>query len=104
MAVPQNQDLDASGVTSPGSSGAPGREALPIEDVKAGIASRDPVSNIIEELQPLQARVSELQHNLTAYDGMYAALTEVLRLPLLTDDGKFASAPGHRAEIHHCPD
>jgi superfamily II DNA/RNA helicase len=23
---------------------------------------------------------------------------------LLTDDGKFASAPGHRAESHHCPD
>ena len=55
-------------------------------------------------MQPLQARVFELRHNLTAYDGMYVALAEVLRLPLLTDDGKFASAPGHRAEIHHYPD
>jgi predicted nucleic acid-binding protein len=55
-------------------------------------------------MQPLQARVFELRHNLTAYDGMYVALAEVLRSPLLTDDGKFASAPGHRAEIHHYPD
>jgi predicted nucleic acid-binding protein len=35
---------------------------------------------------------------------MYVALAEVLRSPLLTDDGKFASAAGHRAEIHHYPD
>jgi predicted nucleic acid-binding protein len=55
-------------------------------------------------MQPLQARVFELRHNLTAYDGMYVALAEVLRSPLLTDDGKFASAPGHRAVIHHYPD
>jgi predicted nucleic acid-binding protein len=55
-------------------------------------------------MQPLQARVFELRHNLTASDGMYVALAEVLRSPLLTDDGKFASAPGHRAAIHHHPD
>jgi predicted nucleic acid-binding protein len=42
-----------------------------------------------------------LRHNLTACDGMYVALAEALRLPLLTDDGKFASTPGHHAEIHH---
>jgi len=24
-------------------------------------------------------------------------------LPLLTDDGKLANVPGHRAEIHHYP-
>jgi predicted nucleic acid-binding protein len=52
-------------------------------------------------MQPLQARVFELRHNLTAYDGMYVALAEALRLPLLTDDGKFATTPGHHAEIHH---
>ena len=52
-------------------------------------------------MQPLQARVFELRHNLTAYDGMYVALAEALGLPLLTDDGKFATTPGHHAEIHH---
>jgi predicted nucleic acid-binding protein len=55
-------------------------------------------------MQQLQARVFELRHNLTAYDAMYVALAEALRLPLLTDDGKFASTPGHHAEVHHYPD
>jgi predicted nucleic acid-binding protein len=55
-------------------------------------------------MQPLQARVFELRYNLTAYDAMYVALADALRLPLLTDDGKIASAPGHHAEIHNYPD
>jgi predicted nucleic acid-binding protein len=54
-------------------------------------------------MQPVQARVLELRDNLTAYDAMYVALAELLRLPLLTDDVKFAGPPGHRAEIHHYP-
>jgi predicted nucleic acid-binding protein len=52
-------------------------------------------------MQPLQARVFALRHNLTAGDAMYVALAETLGLPLLTDDGKFAATPGHHAEIHH---
>ncbi|GGL22178.1 hypothetical protein Sme01_28410 [Sphaerisporangium melleum] len=52
---------------------------------------------------PLQRRVLELRHNLGAYDGMYVALAELLGLPLLTDDAKFAGATGHRAEIHRYP-
>ena len=55
-------------------------------------------------MRPLQARVFELRHNLTAYDGMYVALAEVLQLPLLTDDAKFAGTPGHETAIHHYPD
>jgi predicted nucleic acid-binding protein len=55
-------------------------------------------------MQPLQARVFELRHNLTAYDAMYVALAETLGLPLLTDDGKFDNTPGHNAEIRHYPD
>ena len=52
-------------------------------------------------MQPLQVRVFELRHNLTAYDAMYVALAETLGLPLLTDDGKFDNTPGHNAVIHH---
>ncbi|WP_155341433.1 type II toxin-antitoxin system VapC family toxin [Acrocarpospora corrugata] len=52
---------------------------------------------------PLQPRVLELRNNLTAYDGMYVALAELLELPLLTDDAKFAGSTGHRAEIHRYP-
>ncbi|NUW36353.1 type II toxin-antitoxin system VapC family toxin [Nonomuraea sp. SMC257] len=52
---------------------------------------------------PLQPRVLELRHSLTAYDGMYVALAELLGVPLLTADAKFAGATGHRAEIRHHP-
>lgn len=55
-------------------------------------------------IRPYQTRVLELRHNLTAYDAFYVALAEALNVPLLTDDGKFAGASGHRAEIHHYPD
>ncbi|MBV9207971.1 MAG: type II toxin-antitoxin system VapC family toxin [Actinobacteria bacterium] len=55
-------------------------------------------------MQPLQSRVFELRHNLTAYDAMYVTLSETLGLPLLTDDGKFGNSPGHNAEIYHYSD
>jgi predicted nucleic acid-binding protein len=55
-------------------------------------------------MQPLQRRVFELRHNITAYDAMYVALAEALDVRLLTDDGKFAATPGHDAEIHVYPD
>ena len=55
-------------------------------------------------MQPLQARVFEMRHNVSSHDGMYVALAEALDLPLLTDDGKLAAAPGHTADIHHYPD
>lgn len=55
-------------------------------------------------MQLLQSRAFELRHNLTAYDAMYVALAEALNVQLLTDDGKFATAPGHNAEIHVYPD
>lgn len=54
-------------------------------------------------MQPLQERAFEMRHNLTAYDAMYIALAESLSLPLLTDDGKLAAAPGHTADVHQYP-
>lgn len=55
-------------------------------------------------MQPLQRRVFDLRHNLTAYDAMYVALAEVLGVPLLTDDAKFAGTPGHHVDIHAYPE
>jgi predicted nucleic acid-binding protein len=49
--------------------------------------------------QPLNDRVWELRHNLTAYDATFIALAEVLAAPLITCDGRLASAPGHNAQI-----
>ncbi|MEV4243365.1 type II toxin-antitoxin system VapC family toxin [Streptosporangium canum] len=57
----------------------------------------------LDRLLPLQPRVLELRNNLTAYDGMYVALAELLGVPLLTDDAKFAGSTGHRAETHRYP-
>lgn len=55
-------------------------------------------------MQPLQRRVFELRHNLTAYDAMYVALAEAIDIQLLTDDAKFAATPGHHADIDHYAD
>jgi predicted nucleic acid-binding protein len=44
-------------------------------------------------------RVWELRPTLTAYDAVYVALAEVLDAPLLTCDGKIASASGHSAKV-----
>ena len=44
--------------------------------------------------EPLLDRVWELRDNLTAYDAVYVALTEVLDGVLLTCDGPLSRAPG----------
>lgn len=44
-------------------------------------------------------RVWELRTTLTAYDAIYVALAELLDAPLLTCDGRIASAPGHHAKV-----
>jgi predicted nucleic acid-binding protein len=49
--------------------------------------------------QPLNDRVWELRHNLTAYDATFVALAEILSAPLSTCDARLATAPGHKAQI-----
>jgi predicted nucleic acid-binding protein len=49
--------------------------------------------------RPFAERVWELRRNLTAYDGAYVALAEVLDAPLVTVDGPLARSSGHRAQI-----
>lgn len=50
-------------------------------------------------MQPYQRRALMLRNNVTAYDAFYLALAESLSMPLLTDDRKFAKAPGQTAMI-----
>jgi predicted nucleic acid-binding protein len=52
-------------------------------------------------VMPLLDRAWELRDNLTAYDAVYVALAERLRLPLLTADEGIASAPGLRCRVRH---
>lgn len=49
--------------------------------------------------QPLNDRVWELRHNVTAYDATFIALAEALAAPLITCDARLASSPGHSAQI-----
>lgn len=47
----------------------------------------------------LSDRIWELRHNLTAYDAAFVALAEVLQVPLVTCDGRLATAPGLAAQV-----
>ena len=52
-----------------------------------------------DAMAPMQRRVLELRHNATAYDAFYIVLAEALGMRLLTDDQKFARAPGHGVDV-----
>ena len=47
----------------------------------------------------LLPRIWQLRHNLTAYDGAYIVLAELLDAPLITRDRRVSSAAGHHAQI-----
>lgn len=47
----------------------------------------------------LIARALEMRANITAYDGVFVALSEALGAPLLTCDARLARAGGHRADV-----
>ena len=47
----------------------------------------------------LSNRVWQLRHSLTAYDGQYVALAEILGLPLVTSDLKMSNTHAHHAVI-----
>jgi predicted nucleic acid-binding protein len=67
-----------------------GQEAL--EDLDALPLNRYPHDFLVP-------RVWQLRANLTAYDAVYVALSELLDAPLLTCDSGMASTPGHHATI-----
>lgn len=49
--------------------------------------------------EPCAERIWELRHNLTTYDAWYVAVAELHNVPLVTLDGRLASAPGPRCEF-----
>jgi len=47
----------------------------------------------------LLPRIWQLRHNFSAYDAAYIVLSEKLDAPLITRDGRLASASGHGATV-----
>jgi predicted nucleic acid-binding protein len=48
---------------------------------------------------PLRGRAWQLRSNVSFYDGLYVALAETVRLPLLTADAKLVGAHGPRCQL-----
>lgn len=74
-----------------------------------GMMSADRADMAIQDLSSLRitryphvlflARIWQLRHNCTAYDGAYIALAEELGASLITRDVRLASASGHAARV-----
>lgn len=52
-------------------------------------------------IEPLTGRIWELRDNMWPYDAAFAALAEVLGVPLITVDAKFTRTPGLRCQVEH---
>jgi len=72
-----------------------------VTDLRGRQALRDlsALGLFLHEDGPLLPRAWVLRANLSAYDAMYVALAEALRVPLLTLDTKLARTTGHVAKI-----
>lgn len=70
----------------------PGRARTALGDLRALRLVRHPHG-------PLLGRVWELRHDLSAYDGLYIALAEALKVPLVTTERRQSGSPGHRARV-----
>lgn len=69
------------------------------ERAKASLRALTAMPIVRYEHHPFQARIWQLCHNLTAYDAVYVALAEALKVPFLTLDRRIAGAPGLTCEI-----
>lgn len=73
---------------------------------RRAVEARRVVSALVIERYPhggLTDRMWELRDNLSACDASYVVLSELLRAPLITCDGRLARSPGHRAVVEHFP-
>ena len=72
------------------------RGLLAPDDAEVSLAAAEEL--VVERFPhpPLRSRAWQLRSNVSFYDGLYVALAEALRLPLLTADKKLAGAHGPR--------
>ena len=81
--------------------------------VRAGKLSADRAQDVRSDVaalaitryghEPLADRIWALRENLTAYDAAFVALSEALKVPLITCDARLASAPDITAELYPRP-
>lgn len=72
---------------------------LTVERAAASLDLLDRMALERRSVRPLLPRMWALRDNVSAYESAYIALAEVLRCPLVTCDGRLASAPGHGADV-----
>lgn len=95
LAAPHLMPVEASNIL---------RRAVLARDIGGDVASlaHEDLLDLRVELFPyeqLGGRVWELRHSLTAYDGCYVALAELLDAPLATLDFRLARASGPRCSF-----
>ena len=71
----------------------------PVEADAARLAGTTLVRHRYEHVGALATAAWALRHNLTFYDGLYAALAGLLDVPLLTADKRLAKSPGLPCEV-----
>jgi predicted nucleic acid-binding protein len=72
-----------------------------VDAAAATMAHQDLLDLAVETwpYEPLAPRVWQLRHNLTAYDGAYVALAELVDATLVTLDARLAASPGPTCAI-----
>lgn len=69
---------------------------------EAALADLADLPMVLWDERPLLPAMWRWRHNLSAYDATYAALAETLRAPLVTTDGRMASAlAGSALQVRH---
>jgi predicted nucleic acid-binding protein len=64
------------------------------QEAKAAFEELMELNVEVHAFEPFSARVWELRHNVTSYDGWYVALAEALDLPLATLDTRLLKVDG----------
>ncbi len=72
---------------------------LTVEEARSSIRDLGDLAITRHGHEPLLDRVLELRDAVSAYDGTYVALAEILGATMVTGDGRLSRAPGVRCPV-----